>query len=153
MKSNKPTTEAETCSCSGFSVSELHSEHPPMFGATPQSGVLLNYMEEAGITHGEEIEANLIGVRINLEDPDDKDKKEQPMLYFCPMDKLIVINKAGTGDGEVLPRKVALPEGDLLTTEKLCNGLYNINGVKISSNGQVSIAQTETTVFELVSEE
>jgi hypothetical protein len=129
------------------------SQFSVKLSSQPQSGVLLNFMEEAGITHGEEVEANLIGVRINLEEPEDKDKKEQPMLYFCPMDKLVVINKAGTGDGEELPRKVALPEGGLLTSEKLRNGLYNINGVRISSNGQVSIAQTETTTFELVNAE
>ena len=93
-------------------------------------------MEEAEIRHGQEIRADLPGVRVIAMArhwftgrPSDKGE-----VFFCNMGPISVKDTTAPGDGGALPRNVVL-EGLRVPTE----GTYDLIDVLVQSNGDLRV--------------
>jgi hypothetical protein len=113
----------------------------------PQPYVLAKRAEQAGIKHGDHAVVNLKNVQLAIEGGNGRD---EPVLYFCPMKAIEVIETVSDGDGGTMPEEVTLPSTGLISKTKLVPGIYNINFATFHSNGSIMIGQTSSTEFELV---
>ncbi len=107
-----------------------------------QPHVLRQRMQEEQLTHGETVTANLSPVRL------DRMYSEEPVLYFCPMKKLEILNVVASGDGGSLPAEAAI-EG-LAVPKDLEPGLYKLCNVTLTSNGKMQVKATSQTTWEKI---
>jgi hypothetical protein len=107
-----------------------------------QPHVLRQRMQEEQLTHGETVTANISPVRL------DRMYSEEPVLYFCPMKKLEVLNVVASGDGGSLPVEAAL-EG-FSVPKDLAPGLYKLCNVTLTSNGKMQVKATSETTWEKI---
>ena len=93
-------------------------------------------MEEAEVRHGQEIRADLPGVRVNAMGRNwftgRASKKGE--VFFCNMGPIKVRETTTPGDGGVLPRNVVL-EG----LEVPADGTYDLIDVLVQSNGDLRV--------------
>lgn len=112
-----------------------------MLTSYSQSNVLKEKMEERRMTHGETVTANLSPVRLER-------SFTKAILYFCPLEKMEVLNTITEGDGGFLPSNATI-EG-LAVPSDYKPGLYRITNVEITSNGTMQVKATSKTVWEKI---
>jgi hypothetical protein len=107
-----------------------------------QPHVLQQRMQEEQMTHGQTVTANLTPVRL------EKSFYNEVVLYFCPLEKIEVLNTLSAGDGGSLPSEATI-EGLSMSGE--CKpGLYKLCNVKITSNGTMQVMATSETTWEKI---
>jgi hypothetical protein len=107
-----------------------------------QPHVLRQRMQEEQMTHGETITAHISPVRL------ERTFYNDAVLYFCPLQKIEILNKIAAGDGGVLPPDATI-EG-LYIPHDSKPGLYNICNVEITSNGTMQVKATSDTTWEKI---
>jgi len=107
-----------------------------------QPHVLRQRMEEERMTHGETVTAHISPVRL------ERTFRNEAVLYFCPLQKIEVLNTLTSGDGGSLPCE-AIIEG-LSFPKEYKGGLYKICNVEITSNGTMQVKATSRTTWEKI---
>lgn len=107
-----------------------------------QPHVLRQKMQEEQMTHGETVTANISPVRL------EKTFMNDVILYFCPLQKIEVVNTITAGDGGSLPCE-AIIDG-LSVPKDYKPGLYRICNVEITSNGAMQVKATRQTKWEKI---
>jgi hypothetical protein len=110
--------------------------------AYSQTYRLRQRMAEAAIGHGQEVRADLPGIRVTAESADWRsapDPKTGP-IFFCTMGSIRVREVLAPGDGRPLPSEVVL-EG-LVVPEP---GTYDILNAVIHSNGKLQVRADSAT--------
>jgi hypothetical protein len=99
-------------------------------------------MEEAEVRHGQEIRADLPGIRVTAMarhwftgKPSDKGE-----VFFCNMGPIAVKETTAPGDGKALPRNVVL-QGLQVPAE----GIYDLIDVLVQSNGDLRVIMDGTS--------
>src|SRR5918995_705881 len=96
-------------------------------------------MEEAEVRHGQEIRADLPGIKVTAMGPNwftrARDKAE---VFFCNMGPITVRETAAPGDGGALPRNVVL-QGLSVPAD----GTYDLLNVLVQSNGDLRVILDE----------
>lgn len=110
-----------------------------------QPHVLNTRMLEANLTHGETVMANLSPVRI------EPDICGYRVMYFCPMGGIDIIERITPGDGGHIPSLAKVV--DLSMPDNLKPGLYELQNVKLFSNGTMQVISTEETKFKVLCED
>jgi hypothetical protein len=110
--------------------------------ASSQPHVLRQRMQEEQLTHGETVTANLSPVRL------ERMYSDEPVLYFCPMKKLEIVQVVASGDGGSLPTQATL-EG-FAVPQELEPGLYRLCNVTLTSNGTMQVKATGQTTWEKI---
>jgi hypothetical protein len=112
--------------------------------AHSQSHRLRERMAEARIGHGQEVRADLPGIRVSA-DMEDWRKSAEPrrgVVFFCTMGPITVRQVLATGDGEPLPIE-AVVEGLVVPQP----GTYDIFNALIHSNGALQLRVDSETVI------
>ena len=112
--------------------------------AHSQSHRLRERMAEARIGHGQEVRADLPGIRVSA-DIEDWRKSAEPrrgVVFFCTMGPITVRQVLATGDGEPLPTE-AVVEGLVVPQP----GTYDILNALIHSNGALQLRVDSETVI------
>jgi len=109
-----------------------------------QPHVLQQRMKEANLSHGETVTANLSPVRLER-------NFGHTIMYFCPMNNIEVIDRITPGDGGSIPPDAKVI--DLNIPADLKPGLYELQNVKLFSNGTMQVIATEETQFKVLFEE
>src|SRR5919112_1992954 len=93
-------------------------------------------MEEAQVRHGQEIRADLPGVRVTAIDRNwfTRRARNQGEIFFCTMGPIRIRETSAPGDGGTLPRNVVL-QGLSVPTE----GTYDLLDVLVQSNGDLRV--------------
>jgi hypothetical protein len=93
-------------------------------------------MEEAEVRHGQEIRADLTGIRVTATarhwftgKPSDKGE-----VFFCNMGPIAIKETTAPGDGGALPKNVVL-QGLQVPTE----GVYDLIDALVQSNGDLRV--------------
>lgn len=107
-----------------------------------QPHVLRQRMQEEQMTHGETVTAHISPVRL------EKNFLEDAVLYFCPLQKIEVVQVSVAGDGQGLPSEATLEGFSVPRDYK--SGLYRICNVEISSNGSMQVRATSNTTWEKI---
>jgi hypothetical protein len=107
-----------------------------------QPHVLRQRMQEEQMTHGETITAHISPVRL------ERSFHNEAVLYFCPLQKIDVLNTIVTGDGGCLPADATLEGFSIPQDYK--PGLYKLRNVEITSNGTMQVKATGNTVWEKI---
>ena len=107
-----------------------------------QPHVLRQRMQEERMTHGETVTANISPVRL------ERTFTNEAILYFCPLQKIEVMNSITAGDGGSLPCEATI-EG-LSVPKEYREGLYKICNVEITSNGTMQVKATSKTTWEKI---
>ena len=107
-----------------------------------QPHVLRQRMQEEKMTHGETVTAHISPVRL------ERTFRNDAVLYFCPLQKIEVLNKLTAGDGGHLPAEAIL-EG-FAVPHDYKPGLYKICNVEITSNGTMQVKATSNTTWEKI---
>lgn len=110
---------------------------PVVITSYSQPHVLQQRMRENKMTHGETVTANLSPVRL-------EQAYGKMIMYFCPMEDLKVLQRLEPGDGGSLPI-TATVHGDFNIKEGFKPGLYNLENVKVTSNGTLQVHATKKT--------
>ncbi len=108
----------------------------PRVMAHSQSHRLRERMVEANIQHGQEVRADLPGIRVTAE-VDGWRTTAQPhggVIFFCTMGAIRVREVIATGDGEPLPSE-AVVEGLVVPQP----GTYDIFNALVHSNGALQL--------------
>jgi hypothetical protein len=109
--------------------------------STSQADVLNRHMGYKSMTHGE---TNLVDLSpVNIV----KSAKGQPVLRFCPMQRIHVKERIGKGDGGAIPYDVVAMD---LKIPKSLSGELTLKNVLLSSNGRIQVIATEKTEWEAV---
>jgi hypothetical protein len=101
-------------------------------------------MVEAAIGHGQEVRADLPGIRVTADAEGWRTSAEQQrgIVFFCTMGAITIREVVSLGDGQPLPTE-AVVEG-LVVPEP---GTYDILNVLIHSNGKLQLrADAETRI-------
>ncbi len=109
-----------------------------------QSHRLRERMVEAAIRHGQEVRADLPGIRITADADGWRTSAEQQrgIVFFCTMGAIKVRAVISSGDGEPLPTE-AVVEGLVVPHP----GTYDILNALIHSNGKLQLrADSETRI-------
>ena len=111
--------------------------------AHSQSHRLRERMEEAGVRHGQEVRADVRGVRVELTTPEwftrwDKIKAD---VFFCAVSAVEVRRVAIEGDGRPLPDRTTL-DGLQVPHE----GRYDLLNVLIRSNGDLRLIMDDASM-------
>jgi hypothetical protein len=112
--------------------------------AHSQSHRLRERMAEARIGHGQEVRADLPGIRVSA-DIEDWRKSAEPrrgVVFFCTMGPITVRQVLATGDGEPLPTE-AVVEGLVVPQP----GTYDILNALVHSNGALQLRVDSETVI------
>jgi hypothetical protein len=114
----------------------------PRVMAHSQTHRLRERMGEAAIVHGQEVRADLPGIRVTAESTDWRSapNPEVGTVFFCTMGSIRVNQVLATGDGQPLPNEVFL-EG-LVVPEP---GTYDILNALIHSNGALRVQVDSAT--------
>ena len=118
----------------------------PRVMAHSQSYRLRERMAEAAIGHGQEVRADLPGIRITAEPADWRNAPDPNVgaIFFCTMGSIRVREVLAPGDGRSLPSEVVL-EG-LVVPEP---GTYDILNAVVHSNGALKVrVDSETQVVQ-----
>ena len=93
-------------------------------------------MEEAKVRHGQEIRADLPGVRVTAMDRNwfTRRVRDKGEVFFCNMGPITVRETSAPGDGGALPRNVVL-QGLSVPAE----GTYDLLDVLVQSNGDLRV--------------
>jgi hypothetical protein len=105
-----------------------------------QPHVLRQRMQDEQMTHGQTVTAHLSPVRL------EKSLYNEAVLYFCPLEKIEVLNTMSGGDGGSLPSEATV-EGFSMPAEYK-PGLYKLCNVKVTSNGTMQVMATSETKWE-----
>ena len=109
-----------------------------------QPHVLRHRMTEEKMTHGETVTANISPVRL------ERTFHNDAVLYFCPLQKIEIVNKLSEGDGGRLPEQAIL-EG-FSVPHDYSPGLYKVCDVEITSNGTMQVKATTNTKWEKIAD-
>ena len=109
--------------------------------ASAQPHVLREKMKEKQLTHGETVKASISPVRLEA-------FSGKMALYFCPMERLDIIETITPGDGGDIPFSVMV-EG-LALPPMHESGLYTLKNVTLTSNGTIQVMATAETEWESV---
>jgi hypothetical protein len=93
-------------------------------------------MEEAKVRHGQEIRADLPGIRVNAMERNwfTRRARDNGEVFFCSMGPITVRETSTPGDGGELPRNVVL-RGLSVPAE----GTYDLLDVLVQSNGDLRV--------------
>ena len=110
--------------------------------ASSQTDRLREGMEKAAVQHGQEIRADLPGIRVVASAPKgftagDKAKGE---VFFCAMGPIRVREVTSLGDGRPLPTTVTL-EGLVVPS----SGAYDLLNTLVRSNGDLQLIVDDAT--------
>jgi len=97
-------------------------------------------MEEAKVRHGQEIRADLLGIRVTAMDRNWFTRRARGTgeVFFCNMGPITVRETTAPGDGGALPRNVVL-EGLSVPAD----GSYDLLDVLVQSNGDLRVILDE----------
>jgi hypothetical protein len=114
----------------------------PRVIAHSQTFRLRERMAEAAIGHGQEVRADLTGIRVtsHLADWRSAPDPSVGIVFFCTMGSIRVREVLEQGDGQPLPREVVLD--GLVVPEP---GMYDILDAVIHSNGTLRVRVDERT--------
>jgi hypothetical protein len=114
----------------------------PRVMAYSQTYRLRQRMAEAAIGHGQEVRADLPGIRVTAESADWRSAPDPKVgaIFFCTMGSIRVRQVLAPGDGRSLPTEVVL-EG-LVVPEP---GTYDILNAVIHSNGKLQVRADSAT--------
>jgi hypothetical protein len=114
----------------------------PRVMAHSQSHRLRERMAEAAIVHGQEVRADLPGIRVTAEMADWRSAPNSNVgtIFFCTMGSIRIHEVLAPGDGRPLPSEVIL-EG-LVVPEP---GTYDILNVLVHSNGALRVRADSAT--------
>jgi hypothetical protein len=114
----------------------------PRVMAHSQSHRLRERMAEAAIVHGQEVRADLPGIRVTAEMADWRSAPNSNVgtIFFCTMGSIRIHEVLAPGDGQPLPSEVIL-EG-LVVPEP---GTYDILNVLVHSNGALRVRADSAT--------
>ena len=107
-----------------------------------QPHVLKQRMQEEKMTHGETVTAHISPVRV------ERNFNNEAVLYFCPLQKIEILNTIAGGDGGSLPSDATLEGFSIPPDYK--PGLYKICNVEITSNGTMQVKATRNTTWKKV---
>lgn len=124
-----------------YESSSQTSSSPVTVTAFSQPHVLQSRMEKEKMSHGESVRANLSPVRLEM-------SRDSVVMYFCPMEKLVVLEVMSEGDGDSIPAEAKL-EG-LTVPSHFKPGLYELENIELSSNGVIQVKATEKTVWKVL---
>lgn len=101
-------------------------------------------LEEANVAHGQEIRADLAGVRVTASVQPlaglrqwlrpDSERSTEGDVYFCTMGRIHVRAVMQNGDGRPLPESVVLDGFEVAEP-----GTYDIQNALIQSNGRIRV--------------
>lgn len=109
--------------------------------AFSQPNVLQRRMQEEKMSHGGTVRANLSPVRLEME-------HSGVVMYFCPMRKLEILEVILEGDGENIPAEARITGLNIPSGFK--PGLYELENVELSSNGDIQVTATEKTTWKFI---
>ena len=114
--------------------------------AYSQSNRLRDRMAEAEVGHGEEVRADVHGVRVQLGGPARLGRRNivKGDVFFCTMGPVEVRRVSIEGDGGPLPEQTIL-EGLQVPVE----GTYDLINVLIRSNGDLRLIMDEASRVEV----
>lgn len=114
----------------------------PRVMAHSQTYRLKERMTEAEIGHGQEVRADLAGIRVTAEAPGWRGAPEpqRGVIFFCTMGAIRVREVLASGDGQPLPSEVIV-EG-LVVPEP---GTYDILNALVHSNGALRLQMDSAT--------
>ena len=114
----------------------------PRVMAHSQTHRLRERMAEAAIVHGQEVRADLPGIRVTAEIADWRSAPDPKVgaIFFCTMGSIRVREVLASGDGSPLPSEVVL-EG-LVVPEP---GTYDILNALVHSNGALQVRVDSAT--------
>jgi hypothetical protein len=114
----------------------------PRVMAYSQTYRLRERMAEAAIGHGQEVRADLPGIRVTAEIADWRSAPDPKVgaIFFCTMGSIRVREVLASGDGSPLPSEVVL-EG-LVVPEP---GTYDILNALVHSNGALQVRVDSAT--------
>jgi hypothetical protein len=114
----------------------------PRVMAHSQTYRLKERMTEAEIRHGQEVRADLPGIRVTAEAPGWRGAPEpqRGVIFFCTMGTIRVREVLASGDGQPLPSEVIV-EG-LVVPEP---GTYDILNALVHSNGALRLQVDSAT--------
>jgi hypothetical protein len=114
----------------------------PRVMAHSQTHRLRERMAEAAIGHGQEVRADLPGIRVTAEFADWRSAPNPNVgtVFFCTMGSIRIHEVLAPGDGQPLPSEVIL-EG-LVVPEP---GTYDILNVLVHSNGALRVRVDSAT--------
>jgi hypothetical protein len=115
--------------------------------ARSQTYRLVERMEQAQVRHGEEIRADLPGIRVMATGGTwlSPRRRTDGEVYFCTMGPIRVRRVAISGDGRSLPDKVVLDNLDVSR-----GGTYDLLNVLVRSNGDLRLIVDDATRVERV---
>jgi hypothetical protein len=113
--------------------------------AYSQSHRLKERMAEADVRHGQEVRADVRGVRVALASPGWAGRRDSPKgdVFFCTMGPVQVRRVSIEGDGGPLPDRTIL-DGLRVPVE----GTYDLINVLIRSNGDLRLIVDEASRVE-----
>jgi hypothetical protein len=114
----------------------------PRVMAHSQTYRLRERMAEAAIGHGQEVRADLPGIRVSAQIADWRSAPDPKVgvIFFCTMGSIKVREVLGQGDGRNLPTEVVL-EG-LEVPEP---GTYDIVNALVHANGALRVKEDNST--------
>lgn len=124
-----------------YDPSPQSSTSPVTTTAFSQPHVLQNRMKEEKMSHGGTVTANLSPVRLEM-------NSGGVVMYFCPMEKLEILEVMSEGDGKGIPAKAQI-EG-LSVPSHFKSGLYELENVELTSNGTIQVKATAKTAWKVV---
>lgn len=124
-----------------YDPSPQSSTSPVTTTAFSQPHVLHSKMKEEKMSHGGTVRANLSPVRLEM-------NRHGVVMYFCPMEKLKILEVMSEGDGNSIPVEAKI-EG-LSVPSHFKAGLYELENVELTSNGTIQVKATAKTVWKVV---
>lgn len=112
-----------------------------------QPHVLNHCMQQAGMTHDQQVVADLKGVRIRRGREVLDHLGVESTIFFCPLQWVNIKEIINEGDKGELPDEVAI--NGLKFPEDLPSGVYTLKNVVLHSNGKMSVTPTLTTEWQL----
>jgi hypothetical protein len=114
----------------------------PRVMAHSQAYRLKERMTEAEIRHGQEVRADLPGIRVTAEAPGWRGAPEpqRGVIFFCTMEAIRVREVLASGDGQPLPSEVIVD--GLVVPEP---GTYDILNALVHSNGALRLQVDSAT--------
>lgn len=107
-----------------------------------QPHVLQQRMKDEKLTHGQTVKADLSPVRI----VEHSEYEGKPYMYFCPLEKIDILENVSPGDGGILPVETILKGINI--DKNLKPGLYTLKNVNLFSNGTLQVIANEDTKLE-----
>lgn len=124
-----------------YDLSPQSSTSPVTTTAFSQPHVLHTRMKEEKMSHGATVLAKLSPVRLEM-------NHGGVVMYFCPMEKLEILEVMSEGDGKSIPIEAKV-EG-LNVPSHFKPGLYELENVELTSNGAIQVKATAKTAWKAV---